>query len=77
MKDNSITKEFPMKSTNSNLNGGGSVKSPSSATDPANSGGMPPTMDVKEIFAENCPPSTPAESSVMGIAPKAAQGTGK
>lgn len=66
-----------MKDTKSNLNGGGSVKSPSSATDPANSGGMPPTMEPKAIWMENTPPSTPAESSVIGIAPKASQGTGK
>lgn len=66
-----------MKKPESNLNGGGSVKSPSSATDPANSGGLPPTMDVKAIFEENRPPPTPAESSVIGIAPKSGQGTGK
>lgn len=52
-----------------------SVKSPTSATDTANSGGMPPKMSVEAIFAENCPPTTPAQSSVIGIAPKAAQGT--
>lgn len=65
-----------MKSTNSNLNGEGSVKSPSSATDPANSGGRPQKMNVEQIFAENCPDPVPAQSSVMAIAPKAAQGTG-
>lgn len=52
-----------------------SVKSPTSATDAANLGGMPPTMEVKAIFDENRPPTTPAQSSVIGIAPKAAQGT--
>jgi hypothetical protein len=77
VKDNSITKEFPVKQMNSNLNDKGSVKSPTSATDTANMGGMPEKMTVEQIFAENTPPSTPAESSVMGIAPKAAQGTGK
>lgn len=65
-----------MKDTKSNLNGQGSVKSPSSATDPANSGGRPQKMTVDQIFAENCPDPVPAQSSVMGIAPKASQGTG-
>lgn len=64
-----------MKATNSDLNNKGSVKSPTSATDTANSGGMPVKMDVEAIFAENLPPTTPAQSSVMGIAPKMAQGT--
>lgn len=64
-----------MKAPSSDLNGKGSVKSPSSATDTANSGGMPQTMTVEQIFAENSPPTTPAQSSVIGIAPKMAQGT--
>lgn len=77
MKDNSITKEYPMKDKpSSNLNGNDSVKSPSSGTDPANMGGMPMRMSVDEIFQENLPDPVPAESSVIGIAPKSAQGTG-
>ncbi len=52
-----------------------SVKSPASATDPANSGGLPPRWNVEKIFAENLPPTTPAQSSVAGIAEKGAQGT--
>lgn len=65
-----------MKKPESNLNGGESVKSPSSATDPANSGGMPATMTVDQIFKENSPDPVPAESSVIAIAPKASRGTG-
>lgn len=65
-----------MKDTKSNLNGNSSVKSPSSGTDPANSGGRPQKMTVDQIFAENCPPPDMAQSSVIGIAPKASQGTG-
>ncbi len=63
------------KKPSSNLNGGSSVKSPSSATDPSNSGGKPPTLEPKAIWAENTPPPTHAESSVVGIAPKSGQGT--
>lgn len=65
-----------MKAPSSDLNGKGSVKSPSSATDTSNSGGMPPTMTVDEIFKENMPDPVPATSSVIGIAPKSGQGTG-
>jgi len=64
-----------MKDSNSDLNGKGSVKSPSSATDPANMGNMPPKMTVDQIFNENMPDPVPATSSVVGIAPKASQGT--
>lgn len=52
-----------------------SVKSPSSATDPANMGGLPPKWDVEKTFSENLPPTMPAQSSVIGIADKGGQGT--
>lgn len=52
-----------------------SVKSPSSGTDPSNCGGLPEKMNVEQIFKENLPPTTPATSSVIGIAAKGAQGT--
>ena len=52
-----------------------SVKSPTSATDPSNLGGLPSKMSVEQIFQENLPPTTPAQSSVIGIADKAGQGT--
>lgn len=52
-----------------------SVKSPSSATDTRNLGGLPPKMSVDQIFQENLPPTTPAQSSVVGIADKGGQGT--
>lgn len=53
---------------------GESVKSPTSATDPANMGGKPPTWDCKQIFDENLPPPTPAESSVADLGERAYDG---
>jgi len=46
-----------------------SVKSPANSKEKtiANAGGMPPTMDVKAIFAENVPPSTPAKNSTENL----------
>lgn len=33
----------------------------------ANSGGMPPTQDCKEIWAENTPPDRMARDSTKGV----------
>lgn len=46
-----------------------SVKSPSSSIEGVdkNCGGMPPTMEVKQIFAENTPPPTPAKNSTDNL----------
>lgn len=43
-----------------------SVKSPVDSREGtiANCGGMPPTLDPKEIWKENQPPATPAKDSV-------------
>lgn len=46
-----------------------SVESPSNSIEGVNKncGGLPPTMDVKEIFAANTPPKTPAKNSTEGL----------
>ncbi len=67
MKDNSITVAHKPQQKES-------VKSPTSATDPTNSGGKPPTWDVAKIFSESEPPPRPADSSVADLGERAYDG---
>lgn len=48
------------------------VKSPANSLGDTeqNSGGMPPTLDVTAIFAENTPPNQPAKNSTVGMGSK-------